>query len=74
MKEVVRLTRCNRFNGLLDGADSLRNRQPKAAVMCIIEQIVLHAEHGTGIMYVCANAGTCPAGFAAPFGRCLIGA
>lgn len=52
MKEVVRLTRCNRFDGLLDGPNSLGNRQPQTAVMCIIEQIVLHAEHGTGIIYV----------------------
>lgn len=65
MKEIVRLTRYDRFEGLLDGPDSLGNRQPKTAVM-YIEQIVLHAKHGTGILYICASAGTWPAGFASP--------
>lgn len=52
MKEIVRLTRYNRFEGLLDGPNSLGDRQPRTAVMCT-EQIVLHAKHGTGIMYMC---------------------
>ena len=74
MKQIVRLTRCNRCNSLLNGPNSLGNRQPQTAVVGIIEQIVLHAEHGTGIMYICASAGTCPTGFTSPFGRRLIGA
>ncbi|KAJ5516418.1 hypothetical protein N7527_007978 [Penicillium freii] len=65
MKEIVRLTRYNRVEGLLDGPNCLGDRQPQTAVMRI-EQIVLHAKHGTGILYICASSGTCPAGFASP--------
>lgn len=74
VKEIVRMTRCNRFEGLLDGSNSLGNRQPQTTVMCIMEQMVLHAEHGTSIVYICASAGACAAGFASPFGIRLIGA